>query len=171
MLDVSRIQTGKLVINPVNCNLSDLVMDIVDQMKPLFDAEKIPLSFQCDYEVFGEFDKNRIEQVLTNLLINAKNYGEKKPVEVVVQPANEDTVGISVIDHGRGINIEAQERIFDRFERAVNVMDVSGMGLGLFISKQIVLLHRGRILLNSTPNVGSMFTVELPMNSFRKIVQ
>jgi len=100
----------------------------------------------------------RVGQVVTNLISNAIKYGEGKPVDVLVQVQGQQSV-ISVRDNGNGIPIDQQARIFERFERGKADPNVSGLGLGLYISQQIVKAHGGTISVESSPTKGSTFTV------------
>jgi signal transduction histidine kinase len=99
--------------------------------------------------------------VLDNLLSNALKYGERQPVEIAIE-GDETTVRLTVRDHGIGIPPDAQERIFQRFERLVPVRHFGGFGLGLWIVRQIIEAHGGRVEVESRPEEGSTFTVELP---------
>ena len=108
-----------------------------------------------------ECDPLRMEQVLVNLISNALKYGSEKEVKVSLKSKNE-TLESSVEDFGIGIPVESQERIFNRFERLVPHTSISGMGLGLYIVRQLVQAHHGNIVLKSEMGVGSKFTVVLP---------
>jgi signal transduction histidine kinase len=103
----------------------------------------------------------RLDQVLTNLLSNAIKYGAGKPIEITLE-AVEDRVRLAIHDHGLGIPLEDQDRIFRRFERAASSRNYAGIGLGLWIVKQIVDALGGAITVDSRPELGSTFTVELP---------
>jgi signal transduction histidine kinase len=109
----------------------------------------------------GSWDAYRIEQVLVNLLTNAIRYAPGKPLEVSVFAAD-GSAGFAVRDRGRGIPAADQERIFQRFERLVSPNDVSGLGLGLYIAREIVIAHGGTIRVESEPGQGARFVVELP---------
>jgi signal transduction histidine kinase len=109
----------------------------------------------------GRWDRTRLEQIVGNLLSNAAKYGAGRPVEVTVS-SDSETSRLTVRDHGIGIDLEHQARIFDRFERAVSVRHYGGLGLGLWIVRQIVEAHGGSISVESSPGKGSAFTVELP---------
>jgi signal transduction histidine kinase len=104
----------------------------------------------------------RIEQVIINLLTNALRYGRGKPVEVRLQVEG-GLAQLFVKDHGIGMSKEAQTKIFNRFERAVDSNEVSGLGLGLYISRQIVEAHGGTIRVESELGQGSTFEVVLPL--------
>ncbi len=96
-----------------------------------------------------------------NLVSNAIKYGPGKPIDLTVQ-ANGDVVMLSVRDHGIGISLDAQGRIFGRFERAVSTTNYGGLGLGLYIARQVVEAHGGEISVTSAEGEGSTFTVCLP---------
>jgi signal transduction histidine kinase len=112
--------------------------------------------------VAGEWDRHRLEQVFINLLTNALKYGEGKPVEVRLS-AKGDKAVLEVEDHGVGIAPEDQRRIFDRFERLEATRHVSGLGLGLYIVREIVRAHGGDITVRSAVGEGSTFVVTLPL--------
>jgi signal transduction histidine kinase len=103
----------------------------------------------------------RIEQVVSNLLANALKYGDGKPIEVRVT-RSDGWARLIVHDHGIGIGPDDLDRIFERFERAVSPRHYGGLGLGLYIARQIVEAHGGSISAHSEPGVGSTFTVALP---------
>jgi signal transduction histidine kinase len=109
----------------------------------------------------GRWDRLRLEQVLENLLSNAFKYGAGQPVEVVVG-GGEGRALLSVQDGGVGIAAADVERIFGRFERAAPTRNFGGLGLGLYIARQIVEAHGGSIRLESSPGQGTTFTVDLP---------
>jgi signal transduction histidine kinase len=108
-----------------------------------------------------EWDRLRIDQAITNLLTNALKYGDRQPVELRIESVGE-LVRVSVQDRGIGIAPEDLERIFGRFERAVSSRKISGLGLGLYITRQIVEAHGGQIRVESRLGEGSRFTLELP---------
>jgi signal transduction histidine kinase len=111
----------------------------------------------------GEWDRLRLEQVLDNLVANAVKFGAGHPVEVSAEAGAEDgSVRLEVSDHGIGISPEDQRRIFDRFERAVPATHYGGLGLGLWIVRNIVQAHGGDIRVESEPGKGSRFEVTLP---------
>ena len=161
MLDISRIRKGKLELHKDVINVSNVLDTALDklQTKPL-DLALIKVVVQDDCEMFG--DKNRIEQVITNILNNALRYGKGNPIEVFLLK-KEKTVEIKVKDNGIGIPVEDIETIFIRFQFVDTTNETSGLGLGLYISKQIVETHNGQILVESTFGSGSEFTVVLPL--------
>ena len=106
-------------------------------------------------------DRLRIEQVVTNLISNAIKYGAQSTIEITLRPTAWG-LRLTIADGGIGIAKEKQESVFKRFERAVSHRNISGLGLGLYISKQIVDAHGGTIYLRSELGFGSTFVVDLP---------
>lgn len=145
MLDVSRIQLGKLKIEKEPFDFLELVQEILSRMENNFLAAGIPIpKLVAKGESKGIWDRLRIEQVVVNLFTNALKYGDGNPVSVEVQGTDESVI-LSVKDNGKGIPSEHLERIFNRFERGTEEKEISGLGLGLFISKQIIEEHSGKI--------------------------
>jgi signal transduction histidine kinase len=162
LLDVSRINAGRLTLELEPLELGGLVRDAVERV-----SEAVPGSAQlirvlAQEGVEGRWDGGRIEQVVVNLVVNALKYGPGKPVELTVT-ATAERARLTVRDYGIGIAPEAQARIFDRFERAVSSRHYGGLGLGLWISRQLVQAHRGGIRVESVPGEGATFIVELPL--------
>ena len=162
MLDVSRIRTGKLSIRTTRFDLAQLVRNLLQNFAPQVDAAESSMSLVADRPVEGDWDEFRIEQVVSNLLTNALRYGAKGLIEVRVY-AEEGQAWVEVRDHGIGISEENQQRIFQQFERVSAKTAVAGLGLGLFISEQIVAAHGGSISVESKINEGSLFRVCLPL--------
>lgn len=171
MLDISRIRTGRLKIEKETVDLTEVILDVVERLKPQFQnvTGEIPL-LEIQQNIHGNWDRFRLEQVITNLLTNAIRYGNGKTV--TVKTAVENTCAkICVIDQGIGIAKENRARIFDRFERAgMSANEVSGLGLGLYITNQIIKAHGGSIHVESEPGKGSTFIVELPLSDERQPV-
>ncbi len=162
MLDVSRIRTGKLSIRATAFDLTELVSNLLESFSAQIAAAETSVSFTAEEPVIGVWDEFRIEQVIANLLTNALRYGARKPVDVRVYSADGEA-RVEVRDHGIGINPENQRRIFQQFERVAANHAVHGLGLGLFISDQIVAAHGGQIVVESEEGEGSLFRVCLPI--------
>lgn len=161
MLDISRLATGKLTFTPEKFDLCKLAQEVVERLLVQASVSGASLSCQCLAPVEGEWDRFRIDQVITNLITNALRYGQGSPVEVTVHYAGEHAV-VKVRDQGPGISRENQERIFKRFERATSANAVSGLGIGLYISREITERHGGSLRVESEPGQGATFIVELP---------
>ncbi|MNH83783.1 MULTISPECIES: hybrid sensor histidine kinase/response regulator [unclassified Pseudomonas] len=162
MLDVSRIRTGKLSIRPTRFDLSTLVRDLLHNFSRQIDAAETSVSLDAEQPVIGNWDEFRIEQVISNLLTNALRYGAKSPVSVKVYSEGGLAL-VDVRDQGIGISEENQTRIFQQFERVSARQAVAGLGLGLFISEQIVTAHGGTITVQSRIGEGALFRVCLPL--------
>jgi signal transduction histidine kinase len=161
MLDVTRLQRGTLSILPKRFDLAMLLRRIVENFGTQAEGAGCALSLQAPGTLEVELDEFRIEQVVVNLLTNAFRYGPGKPVEVLLEDGPRG-VRIDVRDQGRGIAPRDQGRIFEQFERAVDNKVSAGLGLGLYIVRQIVESHGGTIGVASVPERGSTFTVLLP---------
>ena len=162
MLDVSRIRTGKLSIRPNEFDLSRLVTTLVHTFASQISAAQSSINLRAEQPVVGQWDEFRIEQVVSNLLTNALRYGAKSPIDVSVYAEGKWAV-VEVRDQGIGISEENQQRIFLQFERVTAKHAVAGLGLGLFISEQIVAAHHGEITVHSALGEGALFRVSLPL--------
>lgn len=163
MLDVARLDTGKFKLNVVSMDLCKLVRETMDKFAPLFANANCEVSLSCEGQIVGQWDSYRVEQALSNLLTNALKYGSGKPIHVSVS-LDQKYAYVSVKDSGIGIAPADQSRIFQRFERVALSHHFGGLGLGLFITKQIMEAHQGEIKLKSEAGQGSEFILNLPMN-------
>jgi signal transduction histidine kinase len=162
MLDVSRIRTGKLSIRPTHFDLAALVRGLLHNFAPQIEAAETSVSLDAEQSVMGDWDEFRIEQVISNLLTNALRYGAKSPIHLKVYSENGEA-RVEVRDFGIGISEENQQRIFQQFERVSANHVATGLGLGLFISEQIVAAHGGTITVESRIGEGALFRVCLPL--------
>ncbi|MNK70657.1 Sensor histidine kinase RcsC [Pseudomonas fluorescens] len=162
MLDVSRIRTGNLSIRPTRIDLSTLVRHLLHNFSQQIDAAEASVTLDAAQPVIGNWDEFRIEQVISNLLTNALRYGAKSPISVKVYSEGGQAL-VDVQDQGIGISEENQKRIFQQFERVSAKHAVAGLGLGLFISEQIVAAHGGTITVQSRIGEGALFRVCLPL--------
>lgn len=164
MLDASRISSGNLTMSFTKFDICGLVNDLILKMNDFFIQSNCkPPVLRCSQSpMIGNWDHMRIEQVMTNLLTNAVRYGKNRPFEVNISQKDK-VILITVKDQGMGISPDNLQKIFNRFERAIERNEVSGLGLGLFISKQIVEAHKGKIWAESELGKGSTFFVELPV--------
>jgi PAS domain S-box-containing protein len=161
LLDVSRITAGTLHLDPEEMDLAQLASEVAERFEENARRAGCQVTVTAAEGVVGFWDRSRLDQVITNLLANALKFGAGKPVEVRVTALGEAAV-LSVEDKGIGIHEADQRRIFERFERAVSAGNYSGMGLGLWITREIVEAHGGRIRLESRPGAGSTFRLTLP---------
>lgn len=162
MLDVSRIRTGKLSIRPSCFDLTVLARAVLQNFAQQIEAADASVSLEAGQPVIGNWDEFRIEQVISNLLTNALRYGAKSPIQVKVY-SEQGEARVEVRDFGIGISEENQQRIFQQFERVTVKHAVAGLGLGLFISEQIVTAHGGTITVESRIGEGALFRVCLPL--------
>ena len=162
MLDVSRLATGRLTLVKKPVDLSRLTEDTFERHRPQLDAAGCTSSCATEPSLWVQADAARIEQVLSNLLTNAAKYAPRCRLQVGAGAGAEGCVRVWVQDAGPGIAPEHQQRIFGRFERAIAANEASGLGLGLYICKQIIADHGGSVGLSSQVGAGSTFYFELP---------
>ena len=161
LLDVSRISAARLHLNPEEMDLAQLARDVVDRFDESARRADCALELRALTPVAGFWDRLRLDQVLSNLLTNALKFGAGEPVVVEVSAQGADAL-LTVADRGIGIHDADQRRIFERFQRAVTAETYPGMGLGLWITREIVEAHGGRIVVESRPGAGATFRVSLP---------
>jgi len=163
MLDVSRLRSGSLSIRPKPFDLSALAHRVVDSLVHQAEASGSHIQLDATTVIDGLWDEFRIEQVLTNLLTNAMRYGRGNPVAVAVHLVDGEAQ-LTVRDQGIGIAVPDQARIFEQFERTEDSRKhAAGLGLGLFITREIVRAHSGTIEVESAPGEGALFRVTLPL--------
>jgi signal transduction histidine kinase len=149
-----------VILEPVD--LSVLVRDVVERFRPAAERAGCLLETRgAEIPIDGRWDPMRIEQILTSLLANAVKFGSGKPIEITLQ-GTKKTARIIVRDHGLGMTPESLARIFEPFERAAPKTSYPGLGLGLFIARQLAEAHGGRIRASSQLGDGATFRVELP---------
>ena len=163
LLDISRISAGRLRLERSSIELGDVVRDVLARHTDELARNGCELRLEVGPGACGSWDRVRIEQITTNLLANAMKYGKGKPIEVIVDRID-GAARLTVRDHGIGISAEDQQRIFQRFERAVSSRHFGGLGLGLWIARQLVDAHGGTIRVNSEQDKGATFEVALPLS-------
>ncbi|MDC0717807.1 sensor histidine kinase [Nannocystis bainbridge] len=167
MLDATRLSHKKLFLEPQELEVAELLTTFCTQLCEHDARARADLSLELpppgSPPLVATWDRRRVEQVLDNLVSNAFKYGANRPVTVRLTSPSPDTARIEVEDHGIGIDPEARAKLFQPFERAHRVGSFSGLGLGLYIAREIVQAHHGTITLDSEPNVGSTFRVDLPL--------
>ena len=162
LLDVSRLAEMDVSLQLERVDLVALAREVADRFGEQLRRAGCQLRFDAPQPVCGNWDRSRLEQALGNLLSNAFKFGAGKPVEISVRVVGE-RARLTVRDRGFGIAPEDEQRIFERFERAVSTRHYGGLGLGLFITRKIVEAHGGTIRVESPAEGGSAFTIELPL--------
>jgi PAS domain S-box-containing protein len=161
LLDVTRVRAGTFELYRERFELGGLLNEVVGRFRN--ENPALPLSLKLDAAIEGEWDRLRIDQAVTNLISNAVKYGMQKPIDVSARVVGGDAV-VRVRDHGPGIPPEDQLRIFDRFEHVTETLSSRGLGLGLWITRQIVQAHGGTIFAKSEMGKGSTFVMNLPLH-------
>ena len=160
LLDVTRIKNGKLTLERRELDLGNLVREVLDRFTA--SEKEVEIRGELEAGIVGEWDAQRMDQITTNLVSNAIKYGNGSAVDVRLQRVN-GQARLTVMDKGSGISPERLPFIFDRFERAVENSSVQGLGLGLYIVKQIVQAHGGSVSVESALKQGTTFEVLLPL--------
>jgi signal transduction histidine kinase len=162
MLDASRIHSGRLAMRTEPTDMTALITDVVERFGPQLQSAGCEVCSKIETGVRIVCDPFRAEQVLVNLISNVLKYAPGKPVTIQLWTEG-SWARIQVRDQGIGIPAEKLPRIFERFERARTHEGVSGLGLGLYITRQIVQAHRGDISVESAEGMGSTFDVRFPL--------
>lgn len=167
LLDVGSIGAGHLALAPEELDLSDLVRSALELSRD--DIERSGSDLTLDLQrARGCWDRVRVEQVIENLVSNAAKYGLGRPIHVSVT-GTETAAYLRVEDQGRGIPTEARERIFRPYERLTHGPAMPGLGIGLYVTAEIVKSHGGTIRAEGRPGGGTVFTVELPVDPPREL--
>jgi signal transduction histidine kinase len=173
LVDVSRLASGNLPMSPVTVDLGLVTRKVVARhgeesrrvespLRIFENGELVTDGVNPDRAILGHWDRERVEQMLGNLLSNALKYGAGKPIDVELT-SDDSWAEITVRDRGMGIEATDLERIFGRFERAVSVRNYGGLGLGLYMTREIAARHGGTIRATSKPGEGAAFTIRLPL--------
>lgn len=162
LLNISKLQQGKLQLTKEPFDLNELVKDIVEEIQLTTDKHRIQITGRLNKNVFA--DRYRMYQVFTNLLTNAIKYSPKANKIIVRLTPAEKAAVVSVQDFGIGIDKDQQEKIFDQFYRVTSsdAITYPGLGMGLYISKEIINRHGGEISVKSVKGKGSQFIFTLP---------
>src|SRR5262249_20611381 len=157
----SRIAAGRFTPELVTLDLSELARELLERFRSAAEEAGCALRLDAAESVLVQADAFQLQVVLDKLLSNAVKFGAHKPIAVKVT-RRDGVARLSVSDQGIGVAPEHRERIFEQFARGVPETQYGGLGLGLYIARKIVELHRGRIYVESEPGAGATFTVELP---------
>jgi PAS domain S-box-containing protein len=167
LLDISQIQSGRAILSPTRIDLTELVEQVIGIIEAQTTLHTFVLDAPPDLAI--EADELRLEQVLVNVLDNAVKYSPHGgQIKVVIELLDPSQVQISVSDAGIGIPAEERERIFEPFYRIYSdtvSAGTSGVGLGLFVSRQIMAMHGGQIVVEAAPEEGSRFVITLPVHA------
>jgi signal transduction histidine kinase len=161
MLDVSRLTGGRLELELEELDLAALLRELAQRFAADAAAAGCTLTVTAKSPLRGVWDPARLDQIVTNLIANALKYGAGSPIEIEAQ-GGEDRIWLTVRDHGIGIALADQQRIFQRFERAASERHYGGLGLGLWIASELTKGLGGEIAVDSAPGAGAAFTVVLP---------
>jgi signal transduction histidine kinase len=163
LLDVAQIPAGNLVLRPEPVELAGLVKETIELAQRDLERACCRLTFKAETALVGNWDRARVQQVVTNLLSNAVKFAAGKDIDVTVASAGTGLARLVVEDQGIGIPAERLPHIFGRFERAVSATNYGGLGLGLYIVHAIVKAHGGAVGVTSVLGKGTKLTVELPL--------
>ncbi|HET7753463.1 MAG TPA: HAMP domain-containing sensor histidine kinase [Anaeromyxobacteraceae bacterium] len=161
LLDVTRIRAGKFALRRGTVDLSALVGTVVERFASELERSRITLSTELAPGLVGHWDGERLDQVVTNLVSNAVKYAPGSPLQVRTSEADGVAL-IEVRDAGPGIPGSLRSRLFQPYQRASSVEGVGGLGLGLYIVREIVVAHGGEVRVESGEGQGTTFVVSLP---------
>jgi signal transduction histidine kinase/ligand-binding sensor domain-containing protein/DNA-binding response OmpR family regulator len=166
LLDISKIEAGEMKLHTSRVNIVSLLREMVLSFADYADRKKIVLNLDSDEEqIFVWLDTDKVEKIVSNIISNAFKYTPENGKITVMVNQNKNTANIKITDTGIGISKDRIPKIFDRFYQAdqnhVNVQD--GTGIGLALSKELVLLHKGEIEVESEEGEGTTFTITFPL--------
>jgi signal transduction histidine kinase/FixJ family two-component response regulator len=162
LLDVSRLASGQMMLQPEPFDLAELVAEVVDRYAAEAQSARCQVRLEATHGLFGRWDRLRVDQAVSSLLSNAFKFGSGQPVAVrVIREGG--MARVEVRDQGIGIPPDQLERIFERFERAVSSRSYGGLGLGLYLARRAAEAHGGRIWAQVPPERGATFILELPL--------
>lgn len=165
LLNVSLVSTGRLQLAREKVDLSKLVSSLVLRFEAEIKLSGCEVKLSAKTPIIASLDRVRVEQALSNLLVNALKYGQGKPIVIEVKSDQEWAI-VAIGDQGPGIHKKNQDLIFQPFER-VNNNHVKGLGVGLFIAKQIARAHGGDIKVSSSSGHGAEFLMQFPLKKVR----
>jgi signal transduction histidine kinase len=161
--DITRIRAGALLFEDATVDLVEVVRDAVSRLEPDIERSGSTVVIEAPRPVIGHWDRVRLDQIVTNLVINALKFGLGRPIEIAVD-AGDRVATLAVVDRGLGVPPAQREAIFSPFERAVSGRHYGGLGLGLFIVRTIVSRYGGSVHVEPRGGGGSRFVVRLPQS-------
>jgi len=163
MLDATLLAAGQATLTCVRSDLVQITADVLGSFDDEIRRSGSTVTLNAPSPVEGHWDRENLDLVLSNLVGNAIKFGEGRPIEITVESAElGDNARVVVRDHGIGIAREDLQQVFARFHRGVSYQHYGGLGLGLYITRELVRLHGGTVSVESEPGTGATFTVLLP---------
>jgi PAS domain S-box-containing protein len=162
LFDLTRIRLGRIQLNRFTVDLAQLVKEVCNRFQAEAKEKGASITLICEKPLQAQVDTNRFVQIVSNLITNAIKYGEGKPIQVFLYQSGTHSI-LVVQDEGVGISKDLQPKLFQRFERIRPSNQTTGLGLGLYITRQIVEAHGGTITVKSELGKGSAFTVSIPL--------
>jgi two-component system, OmpR family, sensor histidine kinase VicK len=164
-LNVSRLESGEIQLNLSHFDLDTVISDVVEDLRLIYPTNQI--NFEVGYSKLVYADMDKIGSVVSNLISNAVKYSDQNSAVLVQSEITGNEVHVSVTDHGIGINGHDLDKLFDRFYRVESqqTKTISGFGIGLYLSAEIINLHQGKIWVDSNYGVGSTFHFFIPVAS------
>jgi signal transduction histidine kinase len=162
LLDISVVATGRIQIDPQPGELSNIVNAAINALHTQIERHRVQVTTDCPQKIYGQWDKIRIEQIITNLLSNALKYGDHQPISISLTSHQNQAI-IEVTDQGKGLTPAEQKNLFTLFYRARPNGKTKGLGVGLYISRQIARTHGGELSCQSHTQKGTTFTLTLPI--------
>ncbi len=170
LLEVSRIETGAISIHLLPTSIPDVLKESIDSLFAHTEKSKIAIQNNVSENLPPVFaDKSRLKEVFDNLITNAIKYNKENGSVIITSEREAGGVTIHIRDQGKGIGVEDQGHIFEKFWRSVDVHAIEGTGLGLFIVKQLVTIMHGRVTFSSETGLGSVFSVYLPSSQSKAV--
>ena len=163
MLDIGRINTGRFEMKFEDfLDLKTLMLEVLERHQAALKLAECTVNVDLCDQVLVKGDRYRLEQVVLNLLSNTIRYAPVSTTVIILSKKNRSAL-LSIEDNGPGIELETQSKLFNRFEKASAQKEVGGLGLGLYIARQIIDHHQGTIKVESEPGKGTRFDIELPL--------
>jgi len=164
-LNVSRLESGEVQLNLSNFDVDKVILDVVEDLRLIYPTNQIDFESGDSKLIYG--DKDKIGSVISNLISNAVKYSDLNSTILVQSETSANEVHVSVTDQGIGIKAHDIEKLFDRFYRveSLQTKTISGFGIGLYLSAEIINLHQGKIWAESDYGVGSTFHFCIPLAS------